>query len=224
MEHRPFREQDLLFFGATTAGVSHELKNIISIINESAGLLHDFATAAERGRPLDPLRVKKTSADIARNVGRAVDVIDRLNRFAHSADQGAHRVDLRRLVLDVVALAERTTGLRGRTIRAMVPESGASGTAYPFGLHQAIFLALKLAADATATTAEIAVHLDKGAHGRVIRILPVPAGQSEAAKAAWQDIASSVAEFGGRADRTTHGGTEAVEISVPDDTSPSAGA
>ena len=211
MSHRPFREQDLLFFGATTASVSHELKNVITIINESAGLLHDFATAAERGRPLDPARVKKTSLDISRNVGRAVDIIDRLNRFAHSADEPVRSVELNRLLRDVIALAGRTAGLRGRQIDAQVPETAVTVSTYAFGLHQAVFHSLRMAGLSPAAF-PVTVSLVPSGAGAVIRVAPVPAEPSPEAGAIWADLPGWAREIGVEALREPDG---AIELRVP---------
>jgi hypothetical protein len=41
-----------------TASISHEIKNVMAIINESAGLLEDYSLMAEKGMPIDPERLK----------------------------------------------------------------------------------------------------------------------------------------------------------------------
>ena len=47
------RQDDIAFFGAVTAGLSHELKNVLATINELSGLQDDLQLLARRGRPLD---------------------------------------------------------------------------------------------------------------------------------------------------------------------------
>ncbi len=215
MPQRPFCEQDLLFFGATTASVSHELKNVITIINESAGLLHDLASAAERGRPLDPQRVKKTSLDISRNVERAVDIINRLNRFAHSADEPMRAVDLNGMVRDVVALASRFAGLRGRQIDAVVPGSAVTVSAYAFGLHQVIFRALDLAAEALPTTDPIRLVLKPTPGGAVLRICGVAVDLPQRARARWGELVASAQELGVTVVHSDEGHDGAIELVVP---------
>jgi signal transduction histidine kinase len=215
MPHRPFCEQDLLFFGATTASVSHELKNVITIINESAGLLHDFASAAERGRPLDPQRVKKTSLDISRNVERAVEIINRLNRFAHSADEPVRAVDLNGMVRDVVALASRFAGLRGRQIDAVVPGSAVTVSAYAFGLHQVLFRALSLAAEALPAADPIRLDLEPTSGGAILRISRVPIDLPEQARARWGELVASARELGVNVVRSGEERDGAIELVVP---------
>ena len=56
---RQLREQNLAFFGMISAGMSHEMRNVLSIIGEYAGLLDDFLVAAERGAPLDSDKLRR---------------------------------------------------------------------------------------------------------------------------------------------------------------------
>lgn len=137
---RPFEPEDLEFFGAITASISHELKNVATIINESAGLLHDLSVGAESGRrPLDPSRIKKMSADIARNVERMVAIMNRMNRFAHSVDEPKRSVDLMQVVGDTVALATRFASVRGVELRLIAGNEPLMVQTYVFGMHRALF-------------------------------------------------------------------------------------
>jgi len=56
----------VLVFAKISAAISHEIKNTLSIINENAGLLEDYAQMAEQtgGLPLD--RVLSITQTIAK--------------------------------------------------------------------------------------------------------------------------------------------------------------
>ena len=60
---RIIAETGLQFFSQISASISHELKNVLGIINENAGLLEDLTLMAERGVPLDPVRLKAMTVD-----------------------------------------------------------------------------------------------------------------------------------------------------------------
>ena len=47
------------FMGRVNAGISHEMKNIMATISETAGLMEDWVDLAAKGRPLDMGRVEK---------------------------------------------------------------------------------------------------------------------------------------------------------------------
>ena len=48
------------FFGEMSASISHEIKNVLAIINENAGLLQDMVMMIEKGSPLSPERLVET--------------------------------------------------------------------------------------------------------------------------------------------------------------------
>ena len=47
-------ETALTFYSRVSASISHELKNSLAVINESAGFLEDIVLMTQKGRPLDP--------------------------------------------------------------------------------------------------------------------------------------------------------------------------
>ena len=106
----------LLFCGTMTASMSHEIKNALAIVNENAGLLEDLILLSEKGRPLNPERLKTLAADIHRQVQRADGIVSRLNRFAHSAGQPVVTTDTKEIFEFTAALAARMAAMKGVTI------------------------------------------------------------------------------------------------------------
>ena len=109
-------QQELHYFGMVSASVSHELKNVLAILNENAGLLQDFAAMAEQGQPLDPVRIRRLAATMLGQINRGDEIIKRMNRFAHSADDNHATVELGQLMTMVVELFGRTATNRGITV------------------------------------------------------------------------------------------------------------
>jgi len=106
----------LLFCGTMTASMSHEIKNALAIVNENAGLLEDLLLLSEKGRPLNPERLKTLAADIHRQVQRADGIVSKLNRFAHSAGQPVVTTDTNEIFEFTAALAARLATMKGVTI------------------------------------------------------------------------------------------------------------
>ncbi|MBW2430934.1 MAG: sensor histidine kinase, partial [Deltaproteobacteria bacterium] len=50
-------ETGLQFFSQISASISHEIKNVLAIINENAGLMEDFTLMEDRGIPIDAARL-----------------------------------------------------------------------------------------------------------------------------------------------------------------------
>ena len=77
----------VLVFAKISAAISHEIKNTLSIINENAGLLEDYAQMVEHsGGGVAVERVRAVTQTIAKQVDRSNTIMKNLNRFAHSAD------------------------------------------------------------------------------------------------------------------------------------------
>ena len=132
----------LLFCGTMTASMSHEIKNALAIVNENAGLLEDLLLLSEKGRPLNPERLKTLAADIRRQVQRADSIVGRLNRFAHSAGQPVITTDTKELFEFTAALATRMAAMKGVNITVAADET-IYLQARPFIVENLLWLCLK---------------------------------------------------------------------------------
>jgi len=132
----------LSFFGSMTASISHEIKNALAIINENAGLLGDLVALSEKGRPLDPERLQTISDSIRRRVQGADDIVRRLNRFAHSANQPVVTTGIRDILACTVALSERLATMKGVRLLIAAGEEIEVQT-LPFVLENLLWICLK---------------------------------------------------------------------------------
>lgn len=103
---------DLRFFGTVCASVSHELKNVLAVMHEQAGLLGDLALMAERGMPLDPCRLAAAADCLLKQVRRGDAILTNISRFAHTTDASAKPVDLAEVASLAVALCRRRADMR----------------------------------------------------------------------------------------------------------------
>jgi len=93
------------FIGRVTASVSHELKNVLATISETAGLLSDLLELAAHDRDLDREELLSCSGTITNQIRRGFTVVKSLNVFAHSSDHPVTSVDLNQVVQLVRELA-----------------------------------------------------------------------------------------------------------------------
>ncbi len=135
-------ETGLQFYGIITASVSHEIKNVLAIINENAGLLEDLTSMADRGQPLVPARLKMMAAALQKQIGRANEILNNMNRFAHSIDETVAEVDLNQTLELFMALADRFTVMRGVKVDLMLPENPVTIPTAPFFLLNLLWLCL----------------------------------------------------------------------------------
>jgi hypothetical protein len=138
-------ETGLQFFGKMAASISHELKNVLAIINENAGLLEDLTIMAEKGMPMDPQRLKTQASRIMKQIRRGDDIIKSMNRFAHSADEPLRQADLNDSLALMCTLSGRFASMRGVTLEQEPPSTAVPIVTHPFLLQNLIWLCLDFA-------------------------------------------------------------------------------
>ena len=142
-------ETGLQFFGRISASISHEIKNVLAIVNENAGLLEDFTLMADRGKPIDPARLKMMAAAVKRQVARADEIIKNMNRFAHSIDQTTSTVDLDQTIELVIALTARFAAMQGVRVDLKLPASPLKIATAPYYLMNLLWLCLDFSMSAS---------------------------------------------------------------------------
>jgi signal transduction histidine kinase len=184
-------EDGLAFFGAITASVSHELNNVLSIIDQIAGLLEDQLATVRTGQPLRPERLQDIHGRIQKQTQRGIEIIRSLNRFAHSVDVPCCEFELADTLRNLLALTDRLAQLRRVRLEATYPPQALRMTGNPFLVQQAVFVGLRtfLTAAEPQTVIEIAL----GRSGDQARIeICGPAAVGATAQAAGEPAAAGL--------------------------------
>ena len=172
-------ETGLQFFGRISASISHEIKNVLAIVNENAGLLEDLTLMADRGKPLDPARLKMMAAAVKKQVGRADGIIKNMNRLAHSIDQTFTTVDLDQTIELVIALTARFAAMRGVKVELQLPASPLTISTTPFYLMNLLCLCLDFSMSASGDQKRVELVVEEAESNVRIRFRRL-AGLSEA--------------------------------------------
>jgi signal transduction histidine kinase len=157
------------FFGKMSASISHDLKNVLAVINENAGLLEDLCLMAEKGKPLDPVRMKRLAGDVKNQIRRGDRIITSMNRFAHSADSESVTIDLRELLALLVELSVRYASMRGVRLEIRQPPDAVSITTFPFLLLNLLWFCLDYAMTAAAPQKTVELAAEKTGDGAWVR-------------------------------------------------------
>lgn len=169
------------FFGKMSASISHDLKNVLAVINENAGLLEDFCLMAEKGRSLEPARLKRLAEDVKHQIRRGDRIITSLNTFAHSADRESAAIDLRELLGLLVELSLRYASMRGVHLEIDPPADSIMVTTAPFILLNLLWFCLDFAMTAAGPGKTVALAAEKTDDGARLRFRKLAGMEAAAA-------------------------------------------
>jgi C4-dicarboxylate-specific signal transduction histidine kinase len=161
---RSIESDGLLFFGTLAASVTHELNNVLSIVDQARGLLNDLIVGAGQGHPIDSRRLETIQERIDRQVRKGVDIVNRLNRFAHSLDDPDGPFDAGAETRNLVSLARRFADLKKVRLECTSCDEETRAGRGGFALQQAIFVCLQKVFEASAEgdRIEVGVRGDAG--------------------------------------------------------------
>lgn len=166
----PQKDRDgLCFFGQISATISHDLKNVLAIINEDAGLMQDYSLMAAQGMELDPVKVGKVAEKIQNQIKRGDSIIKNMNKFAHSIDLPECEVDFHELTSLVISLLTRMASRKCVTVSLAESET-VRGKGDPFTIQMLIAKCLELSMDSAGKDGELSVKISKIDGGSAIKI------------------------------------------------------
>ena len=200
------RVKELAFIGKINASLSHEIKNPLAIINESAGLMGDLL---DKEPPVDwqayP-RLKSIIASIEEQVQRSGAIVKRLNRFAHSTDHPVCKFDLGALATDLVGYMQRMVERRGHRLELKLPEGTVGVWNSPFGVQQSIVSCLRALYDLPSDGHPLVLAIDPRDRGVRIVIVGPPVKVNAGLETTLADLSDIAADVNGK-----------IELRSPDD-------
>jgi signal transduction histidine kinase len=157
---------DLAFFGKVNASISHELKNILAIISEAAGLLNDLTEMAANGKDIDLNMLRSCSRDIVEEIQRGFTTIKQMNTFSHSVDDPFKSVNLTEVIQLMIGLAGFLSF--ACKVRFDPPQQGLPTVlTCPFRLQNLFYQALVFAFKSAGPEAEIQVAVQPESNGGI---------------------------------------------------------
>jgi C4-dicarboxylate-specific signal transduction histidine kinase len=163
---------DAAFMGKITAGVTHELKNVLAIIKESAGLMEDLIGFTKEEIPHRDKFLKSLNK-IAEQVRRGVDISTELNGFAHASDEETAEIHINVVLTRLITLGKRTWNMKGVNLSLESSEPVSPILSQPMTVHNLLFEILAHIADKagsgsrlllTTSSREDVIHIDVRVH------------------------------------------------------------
>lgn len=160
--------QETAFMGKITAGMTHELRNVLAIIKESAGLMEDLIQLGKG----DPSQYKEK---FVRHIGKILAQVDRgtvltggLNKFAHAPDSRRAEINMGDFLEHHVALSRRIAQMKLVTLASRPVSPPTLVVSDPLALHMTIFTVMDALLDLAPALKTIAFHaLPDGEHVHV---------------------------------------------------------
>jgi C4-dicarboxylate-specific signal transduction histidine kinase len=162
-------ESGFKFFGKMSAAISHEVKNVLAIINENAGLLEDSTFMAEKGKTLESERLKTLAYKVKGQVQRADGILKNLNELARSLEASMEGVDLNETLDLVMGLSTRFASAQGVTLVRKQSENPVAVTTSPFLLQNILWLCLEFAMEMIGKEKKVGLVAEKTETGATVR-------------------------------------------------------
>jgi C4-dicarboxylate-specific signal transduction histidine kinase len=204
--------REVAFVGRVTAGFTHELKNVLAIIKESAGLMEDLLALSKEGSFPHQERFGRAISGILKQVGRGVELTSRLNRFAHSTDVPVLAVDLREITVQLTLLAERFARLKGVVLKAEGSEESLVVSTSPVRLQMALLTGMECCWEAMTAGGEVVLRAERaGAEAAVVvdgrgRSVEEPDWMIRVERSSrWKEVGELVSSLGGRLEPAASG-------------------
>lgn len=109
------RYLQLCFIGKIIAGFTHEIKNHLAIIKESAGLIGDLIKFGKKGKD-ESAQYLEIIGSVEDQMERTVELFNYLNRFAHRMDMQTAVFNVNDSLEELVALVNRFAHQRKITL------------------------------------------------------------------------------------------------------------
>lgn len=167
-------DREAKFMGRITAGMTHEIRNVLAVMRESAGLMEDIMSLPESGSFPHKERFSKALGVIQQQVERAVELVGRLNRFAHSMDELRATVDLGELLEQISALLARKARNSRVQLKAKVQGEGIRVSTDPFALSMLICCCIEHCLEGLGQEGVLELTALREAGGTLLKIGPSP--------------------------------------------------
>lgn len=148
-DHHGRDDHEVVFIGKIASGTSHEFMNVLATIRESSGLIEDLLAMDDTPFPFRG-KLSRTLRTIRGQVDRGMEVGGRLNRFAHSMDSRAVRLEVNELLRQIASLMQRLAGLRQVEVRVEGAETPVEIETDPVRLQMVLAACIEYCLDRTA--------------------------------------------------------------------------
>jgi C4-dicarboxylate-specific signal transduction histidine kinase len=150
--------REAAFLAKITASATHEIRNVLAIVKESAGLIQDVIQSGRQGQAPNQDKVMRSLGRIDAQVTRGTDLLSNLNRFAHSLDRAREETDLSLEAEQVVLLSQHFARKKRLVVQLRPAEQKLPVAVKPLELQMALFAAVECCLDQLPEASTVTLH------------------------------------------------------------------
>ncbi|MFC1811371.1 hypothetical protein ACFL03_01635 [Thermodesulfobacteriota bacterium] len=193
-------DKKVAFFGKITAGITHEIRNVLAIIQEASGLMEDILAISPEAIISHQDKIQIALDRIKDQITRGVELTNRLNKFAHSTDESITEIDLYRITEQLVTLSMRFARNKHIVLKVHTPEESIPVLTHPIQLQKALFECIECCVNVMTSGGRISIYPRKSDKNPEVYFLCEGDLLSAAAFAqndTWTDLKETAASVGG---------------------------
>ncbi len=149
--------------------------------------------AIDNGYPIQPEQLERIHTKISTQTNRGVEIIKRLNKFAHTTDRSICSFDLNEVIQNLLEISQRFAELKRAPLSIEVRGVECQLNSSPFLVQQVIFYMLNHSFDISNRQDEIQLAIKSSNNLWIIEIV-VPVGEVKVSENDWIQRASTIAE------------------------------
>jgi C4-dicarboxylate-specific signal transduction histidine kinase len=149
------------FVARVTAGTTHEIRNILAIVKESAGLIEDLIFAFKKRGSLDQEKLTRSLERIDAQVARGTALLAHLNRFAHSLDHVQDAIDVTQEIQQVVSLCQFRARRRRHVLEVQPGGRNLTVEIDPFRFQMSLFGAVECCLEQLPEGSTVSISADR---------------------------------------------------------------
>jgi len=136
---REMNEKEIAFIGKITAGVTHEVNNVLASIREISGLMTDILSITDETSFPRKEKFQTSLQKIQNQVQRGVKLTSQLNKFSHLSDNNKTDVDVNEIIEHLIFLTERFTRIKNIALQIQPIDKSFTIITNPLLLQMAVF-------------------------------------------------------------------------------------
>ena len=164
------KNDEVEFIGKITAGVTHEVNNVLASIREISGLMADILSITDEKSFPKKEKFQTSIQKIQNQIQRGVKLTNQLNKFSHLSDSKKNEIDLNESIDHLIFLTERFARIKNVSLVHQVSNKTITLISDTLKLQMALFICIVYLLNHMSNGGEISISQEKNGNECLINI------------------------------------------------------